>query len=361
MEDLHVFENITIKSQNGYYNVEFFPDTSDVFDKLDVSLMHFVIDKKVAHLYEKELGQILLSPNTILIDSSEENKSIERIIDVIRELVENKVRRGQSLCAIGGGIVQDIVCFIAATLFRGLEWSFVPTTLVAQADSCIGSKSSVNLGSLKNILGTFNPPKKIFLCPRFLETLEKKEIQSGIGEILKVQAIAGKKALDDVINDFEKLLNDKRVLSEYIHASLTIKKKYIEIDEFDKSIRNIFNYGHSFGHAIETATNFQIPHGVAVSMGMDLANHVASQRGLVSRTFYTKMHKTLLKNYRDFRHIDFSIDNMLSALKKDKKNTAQNLVLILPVGENAEIKKVELSLDDAFITQCQTFFETNLL
>ena len=225
MEDLHVFENITIKSQNGYYNVEFFPDTSDVFDKLDVSLMHFVIDKKVAHLYEKELGQILLSPNTILIDSSEENKSIERIIDVIRELVENKVRRGQSLCAIGGGSVQDIVCFIAATLFRGLEWSFVPTTLVAQADSCIGSKSSVNLGGLKNILGTFNPPKKSFVSQVFGD-IRKKEIQSGIGEILKVHAIAGKKALDDVINDFEKLLNDKRVLSEYIHASLTIKKIY---------------------------------------------------------------------------------------------------------------------------------------
>ena len=174
MEDLHVFENITIKSQNGYYNVEFFPDTSDVFDKLDVSLMHFVIDKKVAHLYEKELGQILLSPNTILIDSSEENKSIERIIDVIRELVENKVRRGQSLCAIGGGIVQDIVCFIAATLFRGLEWSFVPTTLVAQADSCIGSKSSVNLGSLKNILGTFNPPKKNLLVSQVFGDIRKK-------------------------------------------------------------------------------------------------------------------------------------------------------------------------------------------
>ena len=142
---------------------------------------------------------------------------------------------------------------------------------------------------------------------------------------------------------------------------LLLSKKYIEIDEFDKNIRNIFNYGHSFGHAIETATNFKIPHGVAVTMGMDLANHVANQRGLVSRTFYTKMHKTLLKNYRDFRHIDFSMDNMLSALKKDKKNTAQNLVLILPVGENAEIKKVELSLDDAFIMQCQTFFETNLL
>ena len=360
MGALLVFENITIKSQSGSYDVEFFPEIDDIFAELKEPFTHFLIDENVAQLYKKKLGHILLNPNTLIIKSSEENKSIERIIDIMRSLVENKVRRGQNLCAIGGGIIQDIVCFTAATLLRGLEWSFVPTTLVAQADSCIGSKSSVNLGNLKNILGTFNPPKKIFLCSRFLETLEKKEIQSGLGEILKVHAIAGRKELDKLRNDFEKLLNEKKVLSKYIYGSLVIKKEYIEIDEFDKGIRNIFNYGHSFGHAIETATNFQIPHGVAVTMGMDLANYVASQRGLVPVMFYTKMHKTLQKNYSDFKHIHFSLDDMLSALKKDKKNTAENLVLILPVGEGAKIKKVELNLDKIFVKQCQKFIESNL-
>ena len=361
MEALLVFENITIKSHRGNYDVEFFSDIDDVFNEVNNSLTHFLIDEKVAQLYKKNLDQILQNPNTLIIKSSEENKSIEQIIDIIRKLVKNKVRRGQSLCAIGGGIIQDIACFIAATLLRGLEWSFVPTTLVAQADSCIGSKSSVNLGKVKNILGTFNPPKKIFLCSNFLETLEKQEIQSGLGEILKVHAIAGKRKLDNVRRDIEKLLKEKKILSKYIYASLLIKKKYIEADEFDKGIRNIFNYGHSFGHAIETATNFKVPHGVAVTMGMDLANYIASQRQLVSGAFYKKMHETLLKNYRDFKHIHFSIDDMLNALKKDKKNTAENLVLILPVGENADIKKVELNLDKNFIKQCQKFIETNLL
>ena len=104
-------------------------------------------------------------------------------------MVDKKIRRGQFLIAIGGGIIQDITCFLASTVMRGLPWIFYPTTLLAQSDSCIGSKSSINSGAVKNILGTFTPPKKVVIDVGFLGTLEKKDLFSGIGEMLKVHAI----------------------------------------------------------------------------------------------------------------------------------------------------------------------------
>jgi len=350
-----VFDSMTIQSQSGPYVVDFVPELLGNIREITQGNAHFLVDTNVARLYSDQLSEILENPNTQVIEATEENKSIERVIHVIERLVENKVRRGQVLIAIGGGIIQDITCFIASTLLRGVEWRFVPTTLLAQADSCIGSKSSINLGPVKNILGTFNPPKQIWVCPAFLDTLEHKEVLSGIGEIVKVHAIAGQESFGTLKTDFDKLSTDREVLLRYIRAALLIKQKYIEVDEFDQGIRNIFNYGHSFGHAIESATNFAVPHGVAVAMGMDMANHIAEMRGLLSVAYRDQMHEVLHSNYKDFKTVSFSLDDMLSALMKDKKNTATELMLIFPIGEKAEIQRVAVPPDSEFRSQCQKF------
>ena len=350
-----MFDSMTIQSQSGPYVVDFVPELLGNIREITQGNAHFLVDTNVARLYSDQLSEILENPNTQVIEATEENKSIERVIHVIERLVENKVRRGQVLIAIGGGIIQDITCFIASTLLRGVEWRFVPTTLLAQADSCIGSKSSINLGPVKNILGTFNPPKQIWVCPAFLDTLEHKEVLSGIGEIVKVHAIAGQESFGTLKTDFDKLSTDREVLLRYIRAALLIKQKYIEVDEFDQGIRNIFNYGHSFGHAIESATNFAVPHGVAVAMGMDMANHIAEMRGLLSVAYRDQMHEVLHSNYKDFKTVSFSLDDMLSALMKDKKNTATELMLIFPIGEKAEIQRVAVPPDSEFRSQCQKF------
>jgi len=350
-----VYDSMTIQSQSGPYVVDFVPELLGNIREITQGNAHFLVDTNVARLYSDQLSEILENPNTQVIEATEENKSIERVIHVIERLVENKVRRGQVLIAIGGGIIQDITCFIASTLLRGVEWRFVPTTLLAQADSCIGSKSSINLGPVKNILGTFNPPKQIWVCPAFLDTLEHKEVLSGIGEIVKVHAIAGQESFGTLKTDFDKLSTDREVLLRYIRAALLIKQKYIEVDEFDQGIRNIFNYGHSFGHAIESATNFAVPHGVAVAMGMDMANHIAEMRGLLSVAYRDQMHEVLHSNYKDFKTVSFSLDDMLSALMKDKKNTATELMLIFPIGEKAEIQRVAVPPDSEFRSQCQKF------
>ena len=348
-------KEIEIASHKGPYSVKF----ADSIQELVIGLLevdsHVIVDANVARIYKEELNPILSRSSTIILDATESNKSIDNVIPVMENLVANSFRRNQVLIAIGGGIIQDITCFIASTLYRGVQWKFAPTTLLAQADSCIGSKSSINLGKVKNILGTFYPPSEVLVASEFLSTLSLSDMQSGVGEILKVHAIDSRNAFDTLAKEYELLFTERAVLEGYIWQSLLIKKRYIELDEFDKNVRNIFNYGHSFGHAIEAATEFGIPHGIAVSIGMDFANRVASRRQLISEVEYQRMHSVLLKNYLQHSSTNIPKEAFLSALMKDKKNTAKNLVLILPVTNTCEIQKVEVPPDDVFMEQCNDF------
>jgi len=352
-----VSEKLIIKSSKGEYSVLFSDGPPDILSSMLADKTHFLIDANVARIYSDQFRHILSMPNTILIDAKEENKSIQNIIPIFEALIANKARRDHMLIAVGGGIIQDITCFISSTLFRGISWKFIPTTLLAQADSCIGSKSSINLGKAKNILGTFNPPNEIFIYTTFLDSLEKKDIYSGIGEILKVHVIDSFSSFDRVASDYDQLLTDGDVLRSYIREALLIKRRFIEIDEFDLGIRNIFNYGHSFGHAIEAATEFAIPHGVAICMGMDMANRIAVLRRLIDEPHYFRMHDVLRKNYASFAKTSIPFDLFLSALMKDKKNTSTNLVLILPVGNAALIQRIEVTPDSLFEDQCRLFLE----
>ena len=341
-------EDFKIRSHRGEYRVRFDDRLDQLVAELSASPSHFIVDANVARYYAEALRAPLADPRTIVVEATEENKSIERIVDVLRLLVDHKIRRNHQLVAIGGGIIQDITCFMASTVLRGIPWKFLPTTLLAQADSCIGSKSSVNLGATKNILGTFNPPTEVMICSRFLDTLPDRDIRSGIGEIIKVHAIDSAPAFDRLAADYSSLLADRPVLVGYIERALQIKKPYIEIDEFDQGVRNVFNYGHSFGHAIESSTNFAVPHGIAVTMGMEIANSVAAQRGIVPPHHYRRMHPLLARNYGEFRATSIPFEPTLSALTRDKKNTTTQLVVILPVGEAAKIEKVGVDNDEGF-------------
>jgi len=352
-----VFDSMLIKSDKGTYGVEF--DEAG-FKKIKRFLnddSHFIMDSKLVDLYPEILKDFVSHPNTILVEAKESNKAILQVLPVIENLLGNGVRRGHTLVAIGGGVIQDITCFISSVLFRGLDWNFIPTTLLAQADSCIGSKSSINLGESKNILGTFKPPKNILICPMFLETLSRREILSGIGEIIKVHTIDGVESFDRLSDNYDCLLTDPLILLEFTERALSIKKKYIEIDEYDQGIRNIFNYGHSFGHAIESATNFAIPHGISVTIGMDMANRIAAWKGIIAEHHYERMHGLLRNNYKDFLGTKIPVDLLIKGLKKDKKNTSENLVLILPTGEKATVEKIEIKADEDFSSLCKKYFD----
>jgi 3-dehydroquinate synthase len=351
MEALLVPESLLINSHKGQYQAHFKNDLLRDVQPLLTNEPHFIVDENVARIYGEQLSAIVNHPNTILVQPTEEFKSLDVVSKIIQRLVANKIRRNHTIVAIGGGITQDLTCFTASTILRGVDWVFIPTTLLAQADSCIGSKSSINVGDSKNIVGTFYPPKKIWIDTSFLRTLHQDEIRSGIGEILKVHAIESSDEFDRAAISFELMLKDFDVLEQFIHSALLIKKRFIEIDEFDAGIRNIFNLGHSFGHAIEAATSFGVPHGIAVSMGMHIACSVAAARDLLRESHAERMQLVLAKNFSPYASVEIPIDSMMSALMKDKKNSSNELGLILPMGEQAEIKKIMIAPDAQFQQQ----------
>jgi 3-dehydroquinate synthase len=328
-----VSEGIKIQSHKGEYGVSFMPKLEGLLGQGPIENSTYIIDKKVAELYGAQLNPILDGGRVLQIEANEESKSLDQFPGYIDALVALNVRRGQPLVAIGGGITQDITCFIAATMMRGLPWIFYPTTLLAQSDSCVGSKSSINSGSVKNILGTFTPPEKVVIDVSFLGTLEKREIFSGIGEMLKVHAIDSPESFDHISSHYERILAESDAMEGFIYDSLLMKKKLIEVDEFDQGPRNVMNYGHSFGHAIESATHYAVPHGIAVTIGMDLANYVAMKLGVSNSNHFERMHGVLDKNCELFRNVKVDIELLMDALVKDKKNSATQLKLILPDQE----------------------------
>ena len=310
LEHFHVESQ---RARNGAYRVDFNHDMR--YADYAALGTHFLVDANVT----EHLGGML--PNMIVVEATENNKKYENIAWIIETLVSKRLRRDSRLVVIGGGVTQDIGCWIASTYMRGIEWTFVPTTLLAQADSCIGSKSSINFGNHKNLLGTFYPPSLVVINRNFLSTLSQHDVRSGMAEIVKLMIIANYSP--ELI---EKNLQD---LDNALHDALMIKRRYIELDEFDTGIRNLLNYGHCFGHAIETATNYAIPHGIAVALGMDIANLYSDR--LHGGDSFTRYHGILSHLYSDHLNTIIDIDLVIRAMNHDKKNTANLVNIIMPV------------------------------
>lgn len=339
--------NIKIKSKiKESYTLNFVDDLDIVLSNLINNKNNiFVIDQTVSCNFKKSLITKFSNSRVLYINSGENSKTLDYIKITIENLIKLNIKRNDNLVAIGGGVTQDIVAFISTILFRGIEWSFFPTTLLAQCDSCIGSKSSINFLNFKNILGSFNPPNYIYINLNFLKSLTDLDIKSGIGEMYHYFIPFN---LDTAIclNDmYDEVLNQRELLKEFIIKSLQIKKEVIEIDEFDKELRHVFNYGHTFGHAIESISNYQIVHGQAITMGMDLANYISLKLDLITLNDFNKLHNILFKNLPKFNFNNNNINFYFEALSKDKKNMANKLGCIL-IDKSFKIKKYFIDLDD---------------
>lgn len=351
--------NFKIKSSIHDYDVQFITDTAKVLNDELQPDDYVIIDNKIIQLYKNVLGTILKVTKHIGIDASETQKSYQGIIPIIQELIDNGFRKNHRLVAIGGGITQDVTAFISSILYRGVSWLFFPTTLLAQGDSCIGSKTSINFAQYKNQVGGFYPPQKIFINVDFLNTLSNLDIKSGLGEMCHYFPIAGEKDFKRFKQDYPAALQDKEVLKGLIARSLEIKKKYIEIDEFDQKERQVFNFGHSFGHAIESLTNYRIPHGLAVSYGMDMANFVSVKLGFIPEEIRIEMREVLEKIWEGTYINDISIDKFKLALSKDKKNVGKELRLILNKG-NGHIFKAAIQMNDEFSNWIEEYFNNEI-
>lgn len=350
-------EKLFIKSRLVDYEVCFIDDFSKELRQQNKEEFIILIDQKVFDLYRDKIESVFPEERIILITGIEKNKSLDYCQRLIKTLFKKNIRKNYTLIAVGGGIIQDITAFTASILFRGIKWIFFPTTLLAQADSCIGSKTSINLDEYKNLLGGFYPPIKIFIDLKFLDSLPVSEIKSGIGEILHFYFIDRNGLLESLMKNYNQLLTSPSQLKNYLIESLRIKKNIIEIDEFDKNERNIFNYGHTFGHAIETISRYKISHGQAVTIGMDIANYISLNIGLLSKANFESMHKILEVNFPSFRLHDDMIGDYLKALSKDKKNIGKNLVCILSSGKGA-MKKVEIPFNDELKNVILSYFRS---
>lgn len=343
---------LKIQSHKGEYDVSLLEMVKElpVYD----STCAFIIDKRVFDLHKNELEKKIIADRCVFIEATEDTKSLEHAPIVIEQLLSKNFRRGQTLVAIGGGITQDLTCFVAATLFRGVDWQLIPTTLLAQSDSCIGSKSSINLKGYKNIVGTFTPPQKIYICSEFLDTLPESDLRSGIGEILKIHLIAGSKQYPSLFQDYGKLLTERKTLLNFIKNSLELKKPFIENDEFDQKERLVLNYGHTFGHAIEAATQFTFPHGISVTIGIDMANFVSAKLGLSKMDLFFETHPVLKQNFTGFDPKTVNWEKFKNAFMKDKKHSADGVRVILPDADD-HIKLFHLPFDQNFQDACKTY------
>jgi 3-dehydroquinate synthase len=348
-------DQLVVRSHLREYAVRFVDDFTVPLSR-HAERGFFLVDRVVHDLYRDRLDGAIPPERLLLIDASERAKTIENCTAVLYQMVEKKVRRGDLLVAIGGGVVQDITAFVSSVLYRGLDWVFYPTTLLAQGDSCIGSKSSVNMGEYKNLLGNFYPPTEIVSDAAFLRTLPLREIRSGLGEMLHFYFFAGSDHPARIRERYDELVSDPAALVPFIHASLAIKREVAERDEFDRGERRLFNYGHTFGHAIETVSDYGVSHGEAVAMGMDLANHVSRGLGFIDDREFERMHLLLEKLLPDFRLGEDRLDAYLRALSKDKKNQGAMLGCILCHGYGS-LRLHQVPMDERLVGLISGYFE----
>lgn len=339
-----------IPSSIHNYELIFENDLSFIQKLIQTESALFILDSNVYRLYSAYFTLISKNDNVLIVEAKEEVKTFQFAGTIIDKLVTLNLTRKSTIISIGGGIIQDLSGFVASTFFRGINWIYVPTTLLAQADSCMGSKTSLNYNSYKNILGTFYPPHQVFICPLFTNTLIDEDFYSGMGEVVKLHTMGGFAALENLINLLPEIhKRDLPIVLQTIKNSLKIKWQYMEYDEFDTGKRNLLNYGHCFGHAIESAVSYTIPHGQAVIIGMVMSNWIAFQNGQLDEAKFGKTISTFMDllrcNYKTLKAIH--PDYIVSAMKKDKKRIGANLPLIWMDNQFQFHKSLELTEEQA--------------
>lgn len=323
---------IKIKSNVRDYTVSF-PDRPDFINNISPkSESLYVIDSNVWKHHRAGCLASLPESNVLVFPVSEERKNLESVEELYDHVMDRSAKKNMTMISIGGGILQDITGFAATTLYRGINWIFIPTTLLAQADSCIGSKTSLNYKRFKNLVGTFYPPSEVYIYAPFLKSLTDADFFSGLGEVVKLHIMGGEEKGLELIEMLPPIIDRQPgALMTAIQNSLSIKRSFMEGDEFDIGRRNLLNFGHCFGHAIESVSDYSIPHGQGVIIGMLFANIVAEKRNMMSSgTALILAEKLLLKTIKANilpSHLDSK--RITEAMKKDKKRTGPGLVIVL--------------------------------
>lgn len=308
-----------------------------------------VTDSKVNDLYSEEVCEVLRNKcKEIFVFSfpdGEKSKNLNTVKDIYEFLIQHKFDRKDMLLALGGGVVGDITGFAAATYLRGIDFIQIPTTLLAQVDSSVGGKTGVDFDQYKNMVGAFYMPKLVYMNLTVLNTLDDRQYYAGMAEVMKYGLIKNAPFYEWLIsNMYEIHERDMAVLEDMVVKSCTYKKLVVEKDPTEKGERAILNYGHTIGHAIEKAKNFELLHGECVALGSVAAAYISWKRGLLPMEEYYEIRDMFVPF-----NLPISIDNIdpeeiLKLISSDKKVEGDKIKFIL-------LKKLGKAIIDTSVTK----------
>ncbi len=288
-----------------------------------------ISDDNIPKQYINTINQKLQNPLNLFVPQGETSKSMEMAYSLINMLIDKRVTRGVTIIALGGGVIGDLVGFVSSIYMRGVDFIQIPTTLLSQIDSSVGGKVGINAKNMKNAIGAFKQPKAVYIDPLVLNTLEDRQISNGIAEMIKYGLIASKPLFNNLLQK-----DVMKNIEEYIYECVTIKKDIVLEDEFDLGLRQILNYGHTIGHAIEQSSKYGLLHGEAIAVGMVLMAKKS--------TFYEKLIEVLTK-YNLPTSYEYDKDEIYQMITTDKKAT-KNFLNIIIVEEEGKgyIKRINI-------------------
>ncbi len=307
-----------------------------------------VTDSNVEPLYAEEvkklLEQVFGKVLVYVIPAGESNKTLDQIRKIYALLIENKFDRHDWLVALGGGVVGDMTGFAAATYLRGIDFIQIPTTLLSQADSSIGGKTGVDFDGYKNMVGAFKMPRLVYSNLSTLKSLDGRQFSSGFAEVMKHGLLKDESYYSWLVeNSYEITDRDPEVLEEMLYRSCDIKRAIVEKDPTEKGDRALLNLGHTLGHAIEKASNFDLLHGECVALGCIAAAFISWKKELLSMEEYYEIRDMFVPF-----GLPISLDNadkeeIVRLTKSDKKMDGANVRFIL-------LKKIGKAFIDLSVT-----------
>lgn len=307
-----------------------------------------VADSKVAELYADEVLELLegncLKAVKFVFPNGEENKTLDTVREAYRFLIEEKFDRHDMLLALGGGVTGDVTGYIAATYLRGIDYVQIPTTLLAQADSSIGGKTGVDFDGYKNMVGAFKMPRLVYMNLATLTTLDDRQFYSGFAEIMKHGLIRDAALYEWLIeNMYEICERDMPILQEMLKRSCMVKKLVVEKDPSEQGERALLNFGHTVGHAIEKAKNFELFHGECVALGAVAAAFISWKRELLSMEEYYEIRDMFVPFYLPITVEGIDPQEILKLTKSDKKMESGRIKFVL-------LKKIGRAVIDNTVT-----------
>ena len=307
-----------------------------------------IADTNTASLYGEEIKKLLEEncKKVILYSfpAGEENKTLDTVKDIYKTLIEEKFDRKDLLLALGGGVVGDITGYTAATYLRGVDFIQLPTTLLAQSDSSIGGKTGVDFDGYKNMVGAFYMPKLVYMNVGTLKTLDDRQFFSGFAEVMKHGLIKDAMFYEWLIDNMYEIQDrDLETLKEMVMRSCTIKKLVVEKDPKELGDRRLLNFGHTIGHAIEKAKNFQLLHGECVALGAVAAAFMSWKKNWLSMEEYYEIRDMFVPFSLPISIDDINPEEILTLTKSDKKMESGQIRFVL-------LKKVGKAVIDMTVT-----------